>query len=358
MSEPRPRTLSEPRPMTRSYSKVASSNRSIDSESNKSASSVSRLKPLRPQTRLKATPTPAKITVPPPPTSIFQSMLSPVIQSPPVFIGASTSLNQTFHTSAEPSPESSEPLASLNPTPPWDAHRPQTPPTSSHWSHAFSDVQKPEQTPLLLGYSHPVQTPSQNVNEAWPQETHVRMIEPCFDYTQHTAWLQHNFPEVKTATRNYLVQLVHKIKSFEHVGTYMSMPPNEWQAKLGGYLYEMYIDTIIQLVCIWHFTVCLEEPTPYDLYLEHELEYKHSIEEVFKTLLKTGGGYIGYNRAPPKYTKESPEVKKSKDPPKAHHSPSTTAFYTPILVVSQMWSQTQMVHLLFRIDTKRLLQHL
>lgn len=74
-------------------------------------------------------------------------------------------------------------------------------------------------------------------------------------------------------TRNFLVHLVSKVNSFEDVGIYLAMPPNEWHQKLGSYLYEMYIDTLIELVCMWHFTVCLEDPTPSELYLEHILEF-------------------------------------------------------------------------------------
>src|SRR5919107_963950 len=126
MSEPRPKTVSEPRPMTRSYSKVASSIRSLDSDSNKSVKSFSSLKPLRPNTKPKAKPTPKKTNVPPPSASVFSSNLQNPIQSPPVFIGANASMNQTFHTSAEPSPESSEPVASINSSPPWEVNVPST----------------------------------------------------------------------------------------------------------------------------------------------------------------------------------------------------------------------------------------
>src|SRR6476620_11881555 len=124
MSESEPKGKSETRPMTRSYSKVVSSIKSVDSESSKSAKSVSSLKPLRPNTKPKPKVTPAKIIVPPLPANVFSSLYQNPTQSPPVFIGANASMNQTFHTSAEPSPESSEPAASFNPTPPWDDHMP------------------------------------------------------------------------------------------------------------------------------------------------------------------------------------------------------------------------------------------
>lgn len=195
-------------------------------------------------------------------------------------------MNQTFHTSAEPSPESSEPAASFNPLPPWDDHIPSTFTPSSHWNSQYAIFPKPEEDPYFPQYSHPVETPSQNVNEEWPQKTHVRMIEPCIDYKQHAAWLQHNFPQVKTSTRSYLVSLVLKIKTSADVGRCLSMPPDEWYAKLGGYMYKMYVETIVELVCIWHFCICLEDPVPYDLYLEHALEWLPSLEEVFKTLIK------------------------------------------------------------------------
>ena len=134
-------------------------------------------------------------------------------------------MNQTFHTSAEPSPESSEPAASFNPSPPWDDHIPSTFTPSSNWNSQYAIIPKPEKDLYFPQYSYPVETPSQNVNEEWPQKTHVRMIEPCMDYKQHAAWLQHKFPKVKTSTRNYLVSLVLKIKTSADVGRCLSMPP-------------------------------------------------------------------------------------------------------------------------------------
>ena len=134
------------------------------------------------------------------------------------------------------------------------------------------------------------------------------MIEPCQDYNLHSNWLQHNFPKIKTSTRNYLVYLVLKVRTFEDVGRCLSMPPNEWRNKLGGYLHEMYLEAIIEPVYIWHSTFVIDEAVSYALYLEHELEFTPSIEEVFKSLVNTKGGQIGYERAPSKYTKESPIV--------------------------------------------------
>ena len=99
------------------------------------------------------------------------------------------------------------------------------------------------------------------------------MIEPCQDYKLHSNWSQHNFPKTKTSTRNYLVHLVLKIRTFEDVGKCLTMPPNEWRNKLDGQLYEMYLESIIDLVCIWHFTLGIDKVVPYELYLEHELEF-------------------------------------------------------------------------------------
>ena len=115
------------------------------------------------------------------------------------------------------------------------------------------------------------------------------MIEPCLDYKLHFAWSQHNFPKIQNSTRNYLVHLVLGIRTFEDVGRCLTIPPNEWFSKLEGYMYIMYLDSIIELVCIWHFTFGLDEAVPYELYLEHELELKPSNEEVLKAFLKTRG---------------------------------------------------------------------
>ena len=143
-------------------------------------------------------------------------------------------MNQTFHTSAEPSPEFSEPAVSFNPSPPWGDNVPSRFTPTSQWEKdlrstvqaAFSDVPEPQETPVSIPYSNfPVFTPSDN--EEWPQKVHVRVIQPCQDYKLHSNWLQHNFPKIKTSTRNYLVHLVLKIRSFEDVGRCLSMPPNE-----------------------------------------------------------------------------------------------------------------------------------
>src|SRR5688572_24765776 len=115
-------------------------------------------------------PTPTKVIVSPPAVNMFSSLLQNPIQSPPVFIGAIANMNQTFHTSAEPSPESSKSAANIRTLPPWDAQSPSTPTPTSQWNSAYakvqaasSDVPKAEETPLLLQYNHsPVFPPSGN----------------------------------------------------------------------------------------------------------------------------------------------------------------------------------------------------
>lgn len=141
MSKTRPGTLIKPRPMIRSYSKAVSNIRSSDSEFNKSAKSVSQLKPLHPHAKPKAKPSPAKVTVPPPLVSVFQSLLNPV----------NANVNQTFHTLAEPSPESSEPVASIDPPLPWNDQPQPTLSIPLHWSNAFSkfkNLRKPLTSPV------------------------------------------------------------------------------------------------------------------------------------------------------------------------------------------------------------------
>src|SRR5688572_12116553 len=108
------------------------------------------------------------------------SLLHNPIQSPPVFIGANVSINQTFHASVEPSPESSEPAGHINPPPPWNDNVSYTFTPTSQWDSAyarvqaaFSDVPEIKETPLLVQYSHlPVFTQSDKVNKAWPQKTY------------------------------------------------------------------------------------------------------------------------------------------------------------------------------------------
>src|SRR5688572_13566133 len=171
MSEPSPRPVREPRPMTWSYSKVAGSPKSSDSDSSKSTRSISRLKPLQPNTKPHAKPTsPAAsalpqtaglFSAPPPATSMFSSLLQNHIQSPPVLIGAKASMNQTFRTSAEPSPESSEAAVSFHPPSPWGDSVPSRFTPTSQWKKdlrstvqaAFSDAPEPQETLVSIPYS-------------------------------------------------------------------------------------------------------------------------------------------------------------------------------------------------------------
>ena len=89
-------------------------------------------------------------------------------------------MNQTFYTSAEPSPESSEPAASFNPPPPWGDNVPSRFTPTSQWEKdlrstvqaAFSDAPEPQETPVSIPYSNfPVFTPSNNKKEEWPQKS-------------------------------------------------------------------------------------------------------------------------------------------------------------------------------------------
>src|SRR5688500_5623430 len=103
---------------------------------------------------------------------MFSSLLQNPIQSPPVFIGANANMNQAFHNSVEPSPESSESAPSINLPPQCSHNIPSTFTIYSEVQASFNDdVPNTEDTPLLFQYGHlPVFTPSATVNEAWPQK--------------------------------------------------------------------------------------------------------------------------------------------------------------------------------------------
>lgn len=162
--------------------------------------------------------TPKVIAPPPPPPSVFKSLLKPVqtpIQSPPVFIDESVSINQTFHTYAEPSPESIEPEISANPTPPWSEPVPSNPDPVTVAPNYFKS----------LMFSPPAPDPEV---DNWPEDKEeTRMITPCDEYGQHYAWLQHKFPLVHSSDRKYFVHLVLKVQTFLDIEKWLSLSPEQ-----------------------------------------------------------------------------------------------------------------------------------
>ena len=222
------------------------------------------------------------------------------MQSPPVFIGATASINQTFHTSTEPSQESNEPEASLNPTPPWSEPVPSNPDPVTVPPNYFTKLMFSPPKPTMVEIPPTVQAPSQQIPppspmpdlvpdpvENWPEDrAEERMITPCEDYTQHYAWLQHNFPLIHTSQRKYFVHLVLKIRTFKDVGNWLVMSPEQWVSRLGYDHYSKYIDTIVDLVLIWHFMFDITHPVPYDDFCDHYMEFKDGVEGDFKSLIR------------------------------------------------------------------------
>src|SRR4051812_15669564 len=100
-------------------------------------------------------------------------------------------MNQTFHTSVKPSPESIESEISANPTPPWSEPVPSNP----------DPVTVPPSYFKSLVFSPPAPDPEV---DNWPQDRDdIRLITPCEDYKQHHAWLQQNFPLINSSDRKY-----------------------------------------------------------------------------------------------------------------------------------------------------------
>ena len=99
------------------------------------------------------------------------------------------------------------------------------------------------------------------------------MIEPCEDYGQYNAWMNHNFPTFHSSNRTYHVSLILKIKRFEDIGSWLSIAPDEWVQRLGRYTYQKYIEIIVDLLTIWHFTLDKEKLVPYEEYTAFKDEY-------------------------------------------------------------------------------------
>ena len=85
-----------------------------------------------------------------------------------------------------------------------------------------------------------------------------------------------------------MVHLVLKIKSFEDVGRWLSLAPDERLYKLGKYTYETYLDTIVNLVTIWHYSMTITDPVPYDEFLQFQNEYEQGIQEAYTAVLNKG----------------------------------------------------------------------